>query len=189
MPNEDGVAFTIEFQLGQAEQFRASRVMSHRRLSTRLAYLCFLLLPVAMAGEKAYRGSLARRGWSSETGLVVISLFALLCCALVYVAPYFSVQTIRKKNRAASGPHRYVLDSTGVDASAPGVRTSIQWQNVIEAYESAEFLFLYVSANYAVLVPKRVVGSSDLAALRRAVREWVGDRAKLLDVRSTEALR
>ena len=95
--------------------------------------------------------------------------------------PRATVQNVRKGNRAAGGPNKYVLDDHGVDASAMGTRATLEWANIPEAYEDKEFFFLYFSKAWAMLLPKRVISRIELPAFRTALRGWVGERAHLLE--------
>ena len=170
--------FTFEYELGQAEQVRASRVMAHRQLGTRLFYAFLLSCVLAAVGLHLYARVQGRVAW--PLGIPLTMAIALAGLATAYFSPFLSVRNLRKNNRAADGPHVYSFNDTGLDITSPGIRALIEWQNVAEVYESREFLLLYVSKAQAAVLPKRVV--PDLQGLRDALRLWAGEHAHLREV-------
>jgi hypothetical protein len=174
------VAFSIQFVIEEAEQVRAARAIMHRRPWTRLVYLVLPLLPISVIGPKLYWGSLRRRGWWLSAGEMLVFVVTFVACWLIYMSPAFNVRRLRERNRAAGALQTYVLDEQGVDVTGLGTRTTIEWDNIVEAKENAEFLFLYISAHLAAIIPKRAIPVDDLSALRLSLRQWVGDRAHLL---------
>jgi len=173
------VTFTFEFTIESAEQVRASRVMSHRLRSTRVTYAFFLALPVLVLAFQAVNLSSGRSGrWP---GVLIVLVLSAAAIAATHLNPRWVVANLRKNNRAAGGPHTYKFSSAGFAASAPGATTTFEWANVAECYESSEFLFLYFSKGFAALLPRRVVKPDDLPRLRAALREWLGEKAHILD--------
>jgi hypothetical protein len=170
--------FSFHFQLEQSEQVKACRIMYHRRWSTRAVYGMFGILLVLVSA--LYVRDLWRRGEGWTVGVVVVGLACLAGVTAAYVSPYFMVRNLRKNNRAAAGPHTYQLSATGLNATAPGATTSIEWANVAEAYETRDFFFLYIAKGMAILLPKRAVTAAQLPSLRSSLRSWIAERAHLL---------
>lgn len=169
------VTFSYEFELGQPEQVRASRVVFNRRTSARLSYVV-LVLAMLLLG---IWGHLASRGRGSAVIVLTVLAGTLGGAAAIYMSPYWVVRGLRRKNRASDSVHKYELASSGISATSLGASSTISWPNVVEIYETSEFLFFYVSSAWAWLLPKRVVPAADLPRLRESLCEWVGERAHL----------
>ena len=171
------MSFNFAFTLGEAEQVRASRVMYHRRWSTRIVYGCLLLL---LVGGGAVYVEAVSSGRDVPAVVVPIGLAGLAgAFGATYMSPYTMVRALRERKRAAAGPHQYALGDAGLQVDSPGAKTSIEWANIAEAYETREFFFFYLSKGFAALLPKRAVATRDLELLRLALRGWVGPRALL----------
>jgi hypothetical protein len=168
--------FSFQFELGQSEQVRATRIIYNRRWTTRAVYVFLFALALALIVL-----------WATDNGyddeglhLPLVGLCGLVgAVTAVWLSPFFAVRGIRKKNRSASGPFVYSLNETGVEAQAPGASSSVLWANVAEVYETSDFLLFYLSAAWAMVLPKRVFRDGELSAMRIALREWVGEKARL----------
>ena len=171
------MSFTFEFELTADEQTRASRAVILRRPVTKgMLVASALIAPLATV---AFASGLLERlgdpwfllllGWCLPVGAV----------AGILMGPRSQVKALRRRNRAAAGPHVYRLAGSGLEASSTGTTTTLQWENVVEVFESREFLLFYVSTAWAYLLPKRVVPPESLSGLRTALGQWVGDRAHL----------
>jgi YcxB-like protein len=169
-----GATFAFEYELGQAEQVRATRLMYHRRRDTRLTYAFLIGCLSLVAGFHAFLRAQGREGW--KTGVAIVTAAVAGGIAASYFSPYWMVKNIRKNNRAATGPHTYRLSDSGLQTTSPGIATSVEWSNVAEAYESREFILFYVSKGLALLLPKRVVPDQELVRLRLALQSWLGQR-------------
>lgn len=168
------MTFSYEFELAQAEQVRASRVVFNRRISTRISYV---VVPLAMGLLGAW-GHYATGGRATAEILPVVLAGATASVAAIYATPYWAVRALRRKNRAAVSVQRYELAPSGISASALGASGAMSWQNVVEARETTEFLLFYVSVAWAYLLPKRVIPQADLPQLRDSLREGLGERAQ-----------
>jgi len=123
--------------------------------------------------------SQGREGWTLVHSVVTAGLIGGLAAG--YFSPYWIVRSLRKGNRAAAGPHTYTFADHGLDARSPGTTTSLQWANIVEAYETKEFLLFFVSPAWAVLLPKRVVPETDVPGFKAALQRWLGEKARLLN--------
>lgn len=171
------VSFTFDFHLDQPEQVRATRILYHRRWSTRATYAIFLLLSLIGPGLYVRDLLLGRPGWFLGLGIIVTAAGG--GAAAAYMSPYWMVRALRKNNRAAAGPHKYTLHDRGLETISPGATATIEWTNIVEVYETREFLLLYLANAWATLLPKRIVPAEELPRLRIALRAWVGERAHL----------
>jgi hypothetical protein len=86
---------------------------------------------------------------------------------------------MRRSNRGAAGPHVYTLTDTGLEMSAPGITVTLKWENVVEVFESRDFLLFYFAASWAQLLPTRVVPQESFPSLRTALAQWLGAKAHL----------
>ncbi len=171
------MTFRFEFLLDEREQVRASRVMHHRRWSTRIAYGSLALL--GLVGVPVYLEAVAS-GRNVPSIVVPIGLAGLAgAFGVLYMGPHTSVRALRKSNRAAGGPHVYTFDDIGLHIVSPGAQTSIDWANFIETHETKDFILFYYAKSWAALLPKRVLASGELEAFRLAIRGWLGTRASL----------
>jgi hypothetical protein len=174
-----GGTFAFEYELGQAEQVRATRLMYHRRRDTRLTYAFLLGSLILVVAFHAFLRAQGREGWSTGVAIVVAAVAGGIAAS--YLSPYWMVKNIRRNNRAATGPHAYRLSDAGIQTTSPGTTTSVEWSNVAEAYESREFMFFYVSKGMALMLPKRVVPAQDLVGLRRSLQSWLGPRSNVVE--------
>jgi hypothetical protein len=60
-----------------------------------------------------------------------------------------------------------------------GAEAGLEWANVTEVFESRRFFLFYFSASWANILPKRVVPTGELTALREHIARWVSGRARL----------
>lgn len=173
MNQECRESFSFQFELGQAEHVRATRIIYNRRWSTRALYVVLLIFTVVLA-------LLWLSGAGTDDPLTFTGSCGLVGAATAaYLGPFFAVRGIRKKSRSAAGPYVYLVGETGIDVQAPGVSLSILWANVVEVYETSAFLLFYVSTASAMLLPKRIVRDDELPSLKAALGKWVGEKVRL----------
>ena len=92
------MTFTFQYELGQPEQVRASRVMYHRRRDTRVTYACLLASPVVVFLFHLYLRAHGREGW--WPGLVIVA--AALVVGLL--AAYMMARRTRQYTEMIEGP-------------------------------------------------------------------------------------
>jgi YcxB-like protein len=169
---------SFTFELGAAEHARASRLVNLRRPVVK-----------AMIGVSAVVALVGTGVFASGHVWVVEDrwLFLLLAWCIpvsvllgLIIGPRVQARSMRRQNRAATGPHTYTLTDTGLEMSSTGTTTSLQWENVVEVFESQEFVLFYVAKTWAQLLPKRVIPQESLPSLRTDLVRWVGERAHVL---------
>jgi len=166
--------YTFEFELDEGEQVRASRVVAFRRRAMKATLAVFAA--IAILATLAFVSGLI------ESVFVLVLGWGCLVGGLAgaYAAPKSAVKSLRKNNRAVAGPHTYVITPDGLDMRSLGATSTLQWANVFEVYESREFLFFYFAAQWAQVLPKRVIPAETLVPLRSAIQGWAGARAHLV---------
>jgi hypothetical protein len=170
--------FDFVFELGQAEHIRACRAMYHRKAATRAVYAVALV--TVAAGAIWYVRMLAAGVMRDAFVALVLVAGSLAAGLATYLSPYWLVRGMRKRSRAAAGPHEYTLDESGIAMRSPGATGTLAWPNVVEALETPEFLLFYVSSDWSAMLPKRVIADQDLPRLRDAIRGWVTGSARLM---------
>ena len=178
------MTFTFEYELDNAEHVRAARVMFNRRRDTKLTYAFLAFCLVFVAAAHFWLQSRGREGWLP--GLIIMAIAMVGGIAGLQMTPSSTVANMRKNNRSIAGPHVIALGADGLKGHSPGVASSFEWANITEAVETKEFVFLYISKGMAMFIPKRVIAGEDLARVREALHEWIGDRAHTLSPRIPE---
>jgi hypothetical protein len=172
------VSFVFEFGLPADEHARASRLINLRRPVMKMmiggSVVIALIATAAFARAIAWNGYdppfLLALGWCLPVGVVV---------GLI-VGPLVQVRALRRKNRGAGGPHVYTLNDAGLQMSAPGATATLTWDNIVEVFESREFILFYFAATWAQVLPKRAVRQDLLPSLRTALEHWVGAKAHVI---------
>jgi hypothetical protein len=156
----------------------------HRRMSRSLfrhaavRYWTYGLLGMGTAG-------LALSLWSAvRTGVAdwVLIVLPLICVASFSYSIFWEVprRLVRWQLKLHSGPRWLAIDGEGMQGGCDKCSMRIGWGEVRKAAETREFVFLFIAANDAFWLPKRVLADAELDRLRQAIREKLGPRAKLL---------
>src|SRR5678815_5840086 len=98
-----------------------------------------LIATAAFAQGVAWNGYdppfLLALGWCLPVGVI----------AGLIIGPQAQVRALRQKNRGAAGRHVFTLNDAGLEMSAPGATATLTWDNVVEVFESQEFILFSVS--------------------------------------------
>lgn len=124
-----------------------------------------------------------RAGWADF--LVRISVWLLMLAAwfwlYVWIIGPLAARQFEKQRPDAPHPNSVTLDETGYQVTSFSATTHLQWPGIRRAVETPEFLLLYLTKHHAYYLPKRAIPSADeLHAVRRLLREQLGDRAELM---------
>jgi hypothetical protein len=168
---------TYVFEFPRDEQVRASRLVTHRRWGTWLGYFFF-----GGAGVFIVTSMLVFQ-WQGRYVNWVSAAPAIAGCAamvaFIYFLPTYIVHQMRKNLPIHQGPHTWIMTpGVGLSVSSPGASAAYEWRLFREVTESPDFYLLYLTKQFACVLPKRVLGGSD-AAVRQFFRAELGDRAKL----------
>lgn len=172
------MSFAFEFDLPADEHARASRLLNLRRPVTKMMIGGSVV--IALIATAAFARGIAWNGYDSQFLLALGWCLPVSVVAGLIVGPRAQVRALRQKNRGAGGPHVYTLNDKGLEMAAPGATTTLTWDNVVEVFESREFILFYFAATWAQVLPKRAVQRDLMPSLRTALRQWVGARAHVL---------
>lgn len=166
----DSASVTVSFELPQAEQVRASRVIVHRQWSTWAAYAFFGLLSawvVAMSAWWAWQGR-----YVSWPVTLVAAGGALLGVGVIYASPWLTVRRWRKDIPIHQGPHVWTISEAGIRVESPHVNSTLEWALIREVRENPEFVFLCLSKRFAYIVPKRVLQGGTAESFWQVMERW-----------------
>ena len=166
-------SFTFHFELATDEQVRASRLINLRRPVIKSMLAGSVALGLAATG--AFVTGVA---WPFQdaSNLVLAWCIPVGVLAGLFLGPQVQVQALRRRNRTAAGAHVFSLTDAGLNMSSLGASATLQWENVVEVFESREFILFYFASSFAQVLPKRVVPQESLPSLRAALAHWVGKR-------------
>jgi hypothetical protein len=172
--------FSFDYQ--RAEFIRAQRkVVKHgesrfmRRAPVVLGALAVAaLIASALAPHEAWAVDLVR--------LVPWLLIGALWFVLVlrFMGPAAARQ-YEKQHEDWKHPIVAALTESEYEVTAFSGTTLRRWDAMPRLVETDEFLLFYISKPCAMYLPKRVIPPDDLPAVRRFLREKLGDRATLMD--------
>ncbi len=93
-----------------------------------------------------------------------------------------SARQFERQRPDSAHPLSAALGEGGYEVTSFSGTTLLKWVGIRRALETAEFLLIYITKSHAYYLPKRAIRSADeLNAVRRLLREHLGDRAKLMD--------
>jgi hypothetical protein len=122
-------------------------------------------------------------GWR-ELMVRAIPWLAILALWLLFFARMLGPLAARqyeKQLQDSRHPQALALDEDGYVATSFSGTARRHWTAIPRAVETKEFLLFYVAKQYAIFLPKRAIPAAELPAVRRLLREKLGDRAKLMD--------
>lgn len=151
-------------------------------LNGRFLWLAILIPPVA-EGMFAFRSTegaataervqeiLTRGGIALLIVLALIALLYLFVAALSWRAPGYLA------------PIAYVFSPAGVIGRTQVTTTETAWPAYRRAFETRSLLILSQAAGVVQIIPKRDLPSQTLSAVRRLLREHLGRRARVQEIR------
>jgi hypothetical protein len=147
----------VEFEV-TAEDIQAFRRYHRRRAFKAPMYLILMIVLLALLGTVGLiLYQLAKeKDW---VGFLLISCFGLglfhggLSTFLVFY--YFARRQLAERNRRALGPHRVLLDPEGIRHVTRDEEGLLRWTGVREVCSNKDYLFLYLNATVAFIIPRR----------------------------------
>lgn len=172
--------FTFDYD--RAEFIRAFRLATRHTAGTFMRRGPLVLGGLAMAA--AIGAALAPdSGW----GVILVRLVPWLLMVALWLAlfPRFlaptSATVYEKQFSDWKHPIQAALNESGYEVTAFSGTTLRLWDAMPGVVETEEFLLILVAKQSAIYLPKRVIPAADLPAVRRFLREKLGDRARLMD--------
>lgn len=133
--------------------------------------LNLLLLLVAVVGVYA--------DFMVNGKMTFITIVAVLAVLVTFLLPEYSARWfVRTDKKFIGHTFRYVFNDNGVnilDAEA-GTTALHAWAAILNMYETAEYFFLFLSRQNALLIPKRCLSAEDLADFREMLRYHLESR-------------
>ncbi len=147
------------------------------RLRYRLACLFFFLILVL---PRAFR----RGGFSkADIGLILFGvLIALITTPLVKWSNRNRVNKIIRtgKNTDLTGPRKIEFEADKIRMTSAHCESVVKWETFEKLEETAVHLFLFVTVNQAIIIPKRIFESEVALA---QVKEFIKGKLQLLTPR------
>ncbi len=148
--------------------YLAYNLFSFKRMYIQLAITIAVIAPLYVYSK---RGTVFH---------IWIDMFIVFVCAVIVAGLFIMLlialmkRNLKKQftsNLVMQAPNDYLLDDTGVHASSEFGSSNIPWQNVFKAAESKEAFLLYIAKMQAFVLPKRLIGPEEEAALLAVLRQ------------------
>jgi len=112
------------------------------------------------------------RHWEWTWGNVVGALFLFVIIPYgFFVLPYFSIRKHFRRKPELSDPITYVFSEAGIEVSAPGSQTHLDWETITRISETSSWFLLYPRTFPQQTIPKRFLANVEqLVKLRALVR-------------------
>lgn len=169
----------VRGQPTERDHLDALRVVQ-RRLQSRW------LGPALLLGGPALivAGSLLA-GRSLEHALIANLFWIVLGPLILFLGiPLATTRTVRsvtRGNPAATAPQLYRFTEDGFEERECPVEVSVRWSAMTDAVETRSVILLFTGRTAAYIVPQRaLVAAGQLEAVRRLLRDKLGERAHLL---------
>ena len=113
--------------------------------------------------------------------IVAVILRCLITIAVLgaFLLPELSARRFIKNDKTFIGhTMRYVFNDNGINVldEQAGTTALHAWNNIMNMYETAEYFFMFLGKQSALLIPKRCLSAEDLADFREMLTFQLGDR-------------
>ena len=109
----------------------------------------------------------------------IITIVAVIAVLGAFLLPELSARRFIKKDQSFIGhTMRYVFNDNGINVldEQAGTTALHAWNNIMNMYETAEYFFMFLGKQSALLIPKRCLSAEDLADVREMLTFQLGDR-------------
>jgi hypothetical protein len=160
------------------------RVVQRRLHSRGLGAALSLGVPVLIVASSLLAGSSLKAALFANVFWIVLGLVVFLGLP---VATRRTVRSVTRGNPAMTAPQLYRFTEDGFEERECPVEISIRWSAVTDAVETDSVLLLFTGRTAAFIVPRRALAAAgQLEAVRRLLRERLGERARLLPAEQRE---
>jgi hypothetical protein len=162
---------TFSYTPNQAEEYRATRLMSLRKPST-WGYFIVCGIGAAVLVSALILGRTGTLVISPMTEMVIVGAL-LLCLAALTALPYTWKQHVAhgwRDNPCAGEQVEVTVSPEGISFVTASGRAEMKWVSYRKVLETDEFLLLYFSAELAHVVPKRAMNGEQLQHVRDRVQ-------------------
>jgi YcxB-like protein len=171
--------FTFDYD--RAEFIRALRVVAKHAESRFMRRAPLVLGGLAVAAAIGYALAPGEAWAVNLLRLVPWFLIGALWFALFrrFLGPATARQ-YEKQHEDWKHPIVAALNESEFEVTAFSGTTLRRWDAMPRAVETEEFLLFFITKQQAIYLPKRAIPPGDLPAVRRLLREKLGDRAELM---------
>ena len=109
----------------------------------------------------------------------IITIVAVIAVLGAFLLPELSARRFIKNDKTFIGhTMRYVFNDNGINVldEQAGTTALHAWNNIMNMYETAEYFFMFLGKQSALLIPKRCLSDEDLADFREMLTFQLGDR-------------
>ena len=109
----------------------------------------------------------------------IITIVAVIAVLGAFLLPELSARRFIKNDKTFIGhTMRYVFNDNGINVldEQAGTTALHTWNNIMNMYETAEYFFMFLGKQSALLIPKRCLSAEDLADFREMLTFQLGDR-------------
>ena len=99
----------------------------------------------------------------------IITIVAVIAVLGAFLLPELSARRFIKNDKTFIGhTMRYVFNDNGINVldEQAGTTALHAWNNIMNMYETAEYFFMFLGKQSALLIPKRCLSAEDLADFR-----------------------
>lgn len=143
-----------------------------------------ILIPPVAEGMFAFRSTEGAATAERVQEIVTRSGAALLVVLALVVALYLLVAALSWRTPGYLQPISYVFSPSGVRGQTIAATTETTWVVYRRACETRSLLILSQAAGIVQIIPKRDLSSQTLNAVRRMLREHLGRRARVQEIRA-----
>ena len=107
----------------------------------------------------------------------VMSYVAIIVVIVSYILPEFSARRAIQKDTAVVGQtFRYVFNEEGLNLLDVTTNSAnlLPWASLLNVYETKEYVFVFLSKQQALIVPKRCLSTEDMDDFRELLKFKVG---------------
>ena len=112
----------------------------------------------------------------------IITIVAVIAVLGAFILPEASARKFIKNDQSFIGhTMRYVFNDNGINVldEQAGTTALHAWANIANMYETAEYFFMFLNKQSALLIPKRCLSAEDLADFREMLRFQLGSRYEM----------
>ncbi|MGL4736402.1 MAG: YcxB family protein [Cellulosilyticaceae bacterium] len=150
--------------------------LQHSAVTRRVMMICRVLSPIVIMSA----GYGITNKFENVVGLIIFGIPALIW--LIFF-PKFYMKSMRKvskrllregNDQTLYDQHVVTIGEQGISENIPAHGITKQWHHVSKTIEDDQYLFLYVTSQEAVILPKAVIGDAQaLEVLKQYIDETI----------------
>ena len=155
----------VKYGLTEQDLIQFNRWVSFRKTKIFPNFFIFFVI-VAMAGLVLYMAEII------DLFILVLLVFPLfLLFGFVPLIQRLSVKTMYKKNGLIKQEYEHIINEEGILQQNKKSKLKIKWAQVLFASESSYGIYLFITSNQGLILPKRVFSDSEIERLRSLILE------------------